>query len=661
MTDTNWTVPCRAPRLPCRAPRRLHLRHTPVLLAIALAFLPVVLTGAEESRPTPGDVTTPARSQTLDVRGTPDEFGEPGRNPTDHAPASITNAPLYRLLPSGAFERSSIGESGWTRVSGLPARVLPASLAGQPLPVTAFSVDPMDGNRLLAAVGPRLFLGTEAGATWTEVDVSGTVNRSTYVTAIAIDPNGTDRWLLGTSYDGLYLTEDGGLTWTDITADWTIGPLYLGAGFYEEIAHLEIGPDGTVIVEIGMGGGFVSLDLATRSATRLRPLVDGARTYRAPARQTGPTWTKPGAPNLNPVTAASRAAGVAGDPAPDPRAASRRELAAARTGIYLAAPNATADKLPAYFDYVLRHGFNSIVVDLKDDYGRITFNTTLELPRTLDAVQPFVDVPALVRMAHEREIYIIARIVVFKDQKLYRYDSNRLALWDSTRNRPWGVFRAVTDEQTNEERLVQVEHWVDPYSPEVWDYVVSIAEEAAALGVDEIQFDYVRFPSDGNTASIENRFAPGGAGRVEALEAFLSTARDRLEVPIGIDVFGFNAWSRMGYLGQDITRLGRYVDVISPMFYPSHFALPFLADLSYLDRSRVIYDDGTRRAREIAQAAGDSVLIRPYVQAFLIGRELEYEAPDYLRYLQLQLEGAAAAGSDGYTLWNASGRYYMLP
>jgi hypothetical protein len=328
-------------------------------------------------------------------------------------------------------------------------------------------------------------------------------------------------------------------------------------------------------------------------------------------------------------------------------------------GIYVGAPDASADRIPGYLDYIDARGFNSIVVDLKDDYGRVTYDTALTAPRTVGAVEPMVDVRTLVEMAHRRDVYVIARIVLFKDRRLYRFDNYRLALWDRSVNGPWGVFRTVSDEETNQQTVVQVEHWVDPYSPEVWEYNLSIAEEAVSLGVDEIQFDYIRFPSDGATETLVSRYAPEGADRVQAIEAFLSEARSRMDVPIGIDVFGFNGWSRMSYLGQDIRRLADYVDVISPMFYPSHFAGTFLPELTYFERSRVIYQDGTRRARLITGA--DGALIRPYVQAFLIGPELEYEEPDYLRYLEMQIEGAKAANSDGYTLWNSSGRYYMLP
>ena len=573
-------------------------------------------------------------------------------------PATLAATPLYRL-EGETLLRSTYGAGGWEPVSGLPARVLPQDRAGESLPVTAFAVDPANPSRLLVAVGARLFLSSDAARDWTEVDVSEAVNPSTYVTSAAIDLSDPDRWVLGTSYDGLYLTEDGGESWLDVNEEWTIRPLHLGAGFSEEIAGLQFETDGTLLVAAGLGGGFVAVDLGRRTARRLRPVTDGAA-YRAPGA--------PGAPAA-PWTASEGSAAAWGT-APDGEApaltageragsaaASRRELASGRTGIYLAAPNASTERLPGYFDYLERHGFNSVVVDFKDDFGRVTFHTELDMPRRAGAVEPLVDTDTLLRLARERDIYVIARIVVFKDRRLFRYDGYRYALWDSRREAPWGVFRTVTDLESGETRTVQVEHWVDPFSAEVWEYNIAVAEEAAALGVDEIQFDYIRFPSDGNTEAVQSRYAPDGAGRVEALEAFLSAARERLDVPVGIDVFGFNAWSRMSYLGQDISRLSRYVDVISPMFYPSHFARPFLPAHGYLERSRVIYDEGTRRAREIAGGS----LIRPYVQAFLIGPELEFEEPEYRRYLDLQLEGAARAAADGYTLWNASGRYYMLP
>jgi hypothetical protein len=555
------------------------------------------------------------------------------------------------------------GTTGWEPVEGLPVRVLPAARAGEPLPVTAVAADPASPGRVLAAVGARLFESDNGALSWSELDLTEVINPSTYITAIAVDPRDPAHLVLGTSYDGLYVSPDAGASWRDVTQGWTIAPLYLGAGFYEEIAGLRFEPDGTVIATLGMGGGFVSLDLEARTARRLRPVVDGPDRYRATdARAPGsdlaglqqiPGRAGADGPTGNPLRAGNPGPGAAG---PAGEEAGRRQAASGQTGIYVSAANASREKLPGYFDLIDRHGYSSIVVDFKDDFGRVTYDTSLATPRAAGAVEPLVAVDTLMELAEERGVYVIARIVVFKDPRLYRYEGNRFALWDSERNAPWGVFRRIVDEETQEERVVQVEHWVDPFSEEVWEYNIAIAEEVVALGADEVQFDYIRFPSDGNTDTVVSRFAPEGADRVQALEAFLATARERLEVPVGIDVFGFNAWSRMSYLGQDIGRLSRYVDVISPMFYPSHFARAFLPEHSYLERSFVIYDEGTRRAREIAHGT----LIRPYIQSFLIGSELRYEEPEYRRYLELQLEGADRARADGFTLWNASGRYYML-
>jgi hypothetical protein len=573
------------------------------------------------------------------------EAAMPGER-TEAGPATLADNARFRLHPNGVFERSENGGAHWLQVRGLPVRVLPAEMEGIPLPVTAFAVDPSSLRLVYAAVGSRLFMSASAGAGWTELDISEVVNRSTYVTAIAVDPSNPGRIALGTSYDGIYLTTNRGETWRDITADWRVPDLYLGAGFFDEVAAAEFEPDGRLLVQAGPGGGFVSLDLENRLASRLRPVSAGPLAYRAPrGGTTALAW------------------GSRQSPAelPSEVAAERRAVAADRTGIYVSSANASEERLPGYFETIRAEGYNSIVVDFKDDEGRVTYRTELEMPRRIGAAFPIVATDELMQLAAENSVYVIARLVLFKDRRLYAWDNNRYALWDDSRDAPWGVFRSVEDEETGETRAVQVEHWVDPFHPDVVEYNIAIAEEVVALGADEIQFDYVRFPSDGRAEHVVSRYEPDGADRVQALESFLSQARERLSVPISVDVFGFNAWSRMSYLGQDISRIGRYVDVISPMYYPSHFARSFLPEHSYMERSRVIYDEGVRRARMIANRATEvPVLIRPYVQAFLIGGELAMEAPEYHRYLELQVEGSMAADADGYTLWNASGRYYML-
>jgi hypothetical protein len=208
---------------------------------------------------------------------------------------------VARLLPGGRLERSADAGRSWHRVDGLPRRALPADRAGEPLPVTAFAVAPpspddptrraalassagvkrpgysvvQPGDPALAAVGNRLFLSTDGLATWTEVDLGETINGSTHITALAIDPAVPSHWLAGTSYDGLYRTRDAGASWTDLTAERDRWPIYAGVGFFEEVAALWFTADGDVLVQAGFGQGFLRVELDPLSVARLRPLREG--------------------------------------------------------------------------------------------------------------------------------------------------------------------------------------------------------------------------------------------------------------------------------------------------------------------------------------------------------------------------------------------------
>ena len=346
--------------------------------------------------------------------------------------------------------------------------------------------------------------------------------------------------------------------------------------------------------------------------------------------------------------------------------------AAQRHGIYLSAWSAAA-RLPEFLEFLQRHGLNSFVVDLKDDSGYLTYDSELTLAHELGAVHGPIRLDELVAEAHAAGIYVIGRMVVFKDRFLYRWQDHRLAVWDREQDAPWrhlvrvAPARAATEDADGRAKdtasapepvTEQREFWVDPYAAEVWKYNVAVAAEIAERGVDEIQFDYIRFPSDGPVERAGYRHRRPGMTKIDAIESFLALAREQVQVPISTDLFGFNSWYRSGnWIGQNIEILSEYVDVISPMFYPSHFPNDFLSDRSYLERAHDIYEQGVRRARHLVQGRS---YIRPYVQAFLIGGELRMEEEEYGRYLTLQLEGNRTAGGTGFTLWNASNRYYMV-
>ena len=138
---------------------------------------------------------------------------------------------------------------------------------------------------------------------------------------------------------------------------------------------------------------------------------------------------------------------------------------------------------------------------------------------------------------------------------------------------------------------------MDPFSEEVWKYNVEIGKELIKLGFDEIQFDYIRFPTDGeNLADAFYRWQDEGMDKESALMSFLSYARQEIKAPISIDVYGANGWHRSGSrTGQEVEVLSDYVDVICPMYYPNHFSQNFMAYPPEIQRPYRIYYFGSYR------------------------------------------------------------------
>ncbi len=489
---------------------------------------------------------------------------------------------------------------------------------------------------------PAGLLAPDGPGQYRQLPIREATGPNTYLNSVSRSPWDERRLLVATTFHGLYESLDGGESWTDF--DGNAAGIYKGNGFYEDIAAAAYDPINRdrVWIELAHDGRIGAMDRRTgvfseETDPEARRVL--ATALRAPEIQFAPL---------------------------DDEARARQDLAANHTSFYLSPWQLTPERLDQHVETARRHGFSAVVVDFKDDQGRLAYNSRLEFPRSIGAVHGFFDARRVIDRLHRDGIYVIARVVVFKDQMLFGFDNNRYAVWDRRRDAPWGVFREY-EEDDGGTRVEQVEYWVDPFSEDVWEYNIAIARELEDLGVDEIQFDYIRTPADGRTWDIRYRFRtdspalqpddPLTDDRVEALSSFLGRAREQISIPIGIDVFGFNGWYRMSYLGQDIAALSRYVDVISPMLYPSHFPRDFVGDLRYLPWAEYLYRDGVARARRIT---GDRVLIRPYVQAFLIGGELEFEEPVYTDYLKHQIRGAADGGGSGFTLWNQSGRYYML-
>lgn len=306
-----------------------------------------------------------------------------------------------------------------------------------------------------------------------------------------------------------------------------------------------------------------------------------------------------------------------------------------------------------YRKILKNNNLNAIVVEMKDDYGVLKFKPNSELLKQKGYSSAYgIDVEKFVKTFKEDGIYLIARVVVFKDKNLVDYAGGKYAVWNYNTKRPWLGVKYYNKDGT---ATYYDESWVDPYCEEVWEYNVAVANELIDRGFDEIQFDYIRFPTDGtNLGSASYRWKDTGMDKESALMSFLAYARKNVKGPIGIDIYGNNGWYRSGVrTGQDVEMLSQYVDVICPMFYPSHFEQYFLESSPVAERPYRIYFYGTYRNQVIGR---NKIVVRPWVQSFYMG--VRYDAKWYDKnYVKREIYGVRDATNNGYMYWNNASNY----
>ncbi len=603
----------------------------------------------------------------------------PPKTDVKNVPLETRYAPdrIYRAGPGIAWRVSrdlgimlstDDGETWTARNQGLPTRAVYPFTADKPPIITCLAVDPFNRDRIGVSTLDTLFLSEDAGLTWDKVPLKDPIRANDQVTCIALSPGSASGLAVGTSFHGFFESADRGKTWTSLSEQ--LVPLQLGGGNYEEIASLAYDPEEPDLIwfNLGFGKGLYTYRKGARSVDRvvLPPGPDSSPVrdiyFRRQSVQTG--WfleTR----TVSARWALSHAGGtwkmiekIQEDVALPADKAQRLAAAANKYGTYVSSFSAGGARMPGLLEFARKQGLNSIIVDFKDDEGYLTYDTALPEPIRIGAVRHRIKIDDIVRTAHARGLYLIGRIVVFRDKQLFNADNFAHAAWDKSVKGPWRYLKKSVDEETGEESFYQGEYWVDPYSEYVWDYNIAIAKELQARGVDEVQFDYIRFPSDGDLGSITWRFRKEGMGKLEALESFLAKARESLTMPISTDVYGYCGWARISnWVAQNIEMFSRYVDVVQPMFYPSHFPRDFLGSMQYLPRAKYIYQEGTKRAAYMVEGRS---LIRPYVQAFRIGGELAFDQSVYSTYLVNQVQGSLQGAGSGFTLWNASNDYYMV-
>jgi hypothetical protein len=285
---------------------------------------------------------------------------------------------------------------------------------------------------------------------------------------------------------------------------------------------------------------------------------------------------------------------------------------------------------------------NALVIDVKGDRGLVSYESGVPLAAQVGAqdIITIRDVGTLLALLRAKGIYSIARIVVFKDNRLAQ---TRQDLAVKTRSgRLW----------RDREQLA----WTDPFRTEVWEYNIALAVEAARNGFDEIQFDYARFP---DAPGLVYSSPSTQRSRVQAIEGFLAEARRRLaphNVFLAADVFGYVCWNLDDTgIGQVLETLVPHLDYVSPMLYPSSFQVGIPGYRNPVQHPYEVVYRSLERAKQRTRLPG--VRLRPWLQAF---RDYAYDRRTFGAHeIHVQIRAAEAAGTNGWMLWNPQNLYSL--
>lgn len=322
-------------------------------------------------------------------------------------------------------------------------------------------------------------------------------------------------------------------------------------------------------------------------------------------------------------------------------------------GIYVTGPSAGGSRFESLLELVDTSDLNAMVVDIKEDHGNLTFKPEVGSPYE-DIGINFINEPRkMLEILEEKEIYPIARVVVFKDSVL-------------AKKRPDLSFTKNGKVWTNNKD----EAFVNPYQKEVWEYNLEIAKKAAELGFQEIQFDYVRFPEGFEDYDDELQYTKGDYSdpdvsnvkeRVQAVTDFVAYAREELEyydVDVSVDIFGYTATiTEAPGIGQNFTKISRNVDVISSMIYPSHWTSYF--DIPFPDKEPYkLVTEYAKVENEVLGKLKNPPTSRPWIQDFEAPWLYSGAATQYGKAeIEAQIKALNENGINEFLIWNAGNSY----
>ena len=324
-------------------------------------------------------------------------------------------------------------------------------------------------------------------------------------------------------------------------------------------------------------------------------------------------------------------------------------------GVYVTGHSAGASRFNELLQLMDSTELNAMVVDIKDDFGNLTYipseDSTLA---KYDIGRPYIKDPKeMLKVLEDKQIYPIARVVVFKDSEL-------------AERKPELSFV----EGSNAWKNGRGESFVNPFLKEVWDHNVAIAIEAAKMGFQEIQFDYVRFPEGFEKRDNSLTYSMGEyqnseldpvQRRVQAVTDFVAYAKEKLEpygVKVSVDIFGYSATlPEAPGIGQNFSKIAANVDVISSMIYPSHWTSYFGISKPDLEPYRLVQEYAKVENAKLAEL-DNSPISRPWLQDFTAsylgnGNYQTYGKEE----VEAQIKALNEAGIKEFLLWNAGNKY----
>lgn len=340
-------------------------------------------------------------------------------------------------------------------------------------------------------------------------------------------------------------------------------------------------------------------------------------------------------------------------------------------GIFVTGPMAGTDNMENLIDLVERTELNAIVMDVKNDEGRVVYDMQLPEVEEVGAGIRYVrDMEGLAAECKEKDIYLIARIVAFKDPFLAEV-------------KPEWCIHCVDGSVFRDKNG---EAWLNPYNREVWDYLLVIAKEALRIGFDEVQFDYIRFSTDSGMENADFGTEAENKDRQQIITEFVSYVSDEIHKAGGVvsaDVYGMviDSETDQRIVGQNYKEMSKYLDYISPMIYPSHYgpynynipvpdAEPYRLVLTALQSSKKVLAGipvVSVSGNEIPEYTQEEVAallpaedvraqVRPWLQDFTatwVKGHISYGAEE----IRAQIQAVYDAGYEEWILWNASNRY----